>query len=236
MDLMASPGNLTAANPTSQTTSGMPVGAASGTTALPSPTTPNMAGSQSIASGTILPGIGVVSGAATGSPSSLPRQETVNERIQRRDQVPQDSLKKMIRDLNLKVTDQRLLILEALQGGRTHVTAQEVFEMVLSRDSSVGFATVYRFLRKLTESSYVTEVRMGGLPARYELTPRHHHDHMTCTHCGKICEFENNEIEMLQKKVADNLGFVLTHHVLELYGICPDCQRRESTIAGRRRN
>lgn len=166
---------------------------------------------------------------------SLPRQESMSERLQRRDQVAPDTLKKMIRDLNLKVTDQRLLILEALQSGRTHVTAQEVFEMVLAKDSSIGFATVYRFLRKLTESSYVTEVRMGGLPARYELTPRHHHDHMTCTHCGKICEFENEAIEKLQAQVAESLGFMLTHHVLELYGVCPDCQRRESTIAGRRR-
>lgn len=167
--------------------------------------------------------------------SMLPRQETVNERLQRRDSVPQDNLKKMIRDLNLKVTDQRLLILEALQSGRTHVTAQEVFEIVLSRDNTVGFATVYRFLRKLTEAGYVTEVRMGGLPARYELTPRQHHDHMTCTHCGKICEFENENIEALQARVAESLGFVLTHHVLELYGVCPDCQRRESTIAGKKR-
>lgn len=167
--------------------------------------------------------------------SLLPRQESIQERLQRRESVPQDNLKKMIRDLNLKVTDQRLLILEALQSGRTHVTAQEVFELVLSKDSTVGFATVYRFLRKLTESSYVTEVRMGGLPARYELTPRHHHDHMTCTHCGKICEFENEDIEALQARVAESLGFKLTHHVLELYGICPDCQRRESTIAGKKR-
>lgn len=167
--------------------------------------------------------------------SLLPRQETISDRLQRRESVPQENLKKMIRDLNLKVTDQRLLILEALQSGRTHVTAQEVFEIVLSRDNTVGFATVYRFLRKLTESGYVTEVRMGGLPARYELTPRQHHDHMTCTHCGKICEFENDEIEILQKRVAESLGFQLTHHVLELYGICPDCQRRESTIAGKKR-
>lgn len=166
--------------------------------------------------------------------SSLPRHESVDERIRRRDPIPADNLKKMIRDLHLKVTDQRLLILEALQNGRNHVTAQEVFEIVLSKDSTVGFATVYRFLRKLTESGYVTEVRMGGLPARYELTPRHHHDHMTCSHCGKITEFENDEIEALQNRVAASLGYKLTHHVLELYGICPECQRRESTIAGKK--
>jgi len=182
------------------------------------------------------PGTPILASSDNSGSNLLPRQETATERIQKRDQVPIDTLKKMIRDLHLKVTDQRILILQALQSGRAHVTAQEVYELVLAKDKNVGFATVYRFLRKLTESGYVTEVRMGGLPARYELTPRYHHDHLTCSHCGKICEFENEEIERIQLRVAEELGFVLTHHVLELYGICPDCQRREATLAGRRRN
>ncbi|MCB0370999.1 MAG: transcriptional repressor, partial [Bdellovibrionales bacterium] len=71
-----------------------------------------------------------------------------------------------------------------------------------------------------------TEVRMGGMPARYELTPKKHHDHMTCTECGSIVEFENKNIESLQEKVALQYGFKLTHHVLELYGICPACQTK----------
>lgn len=131
----------------------------------------------------------------------------------------------MLRSLHLKVTDQRLLILETLHAGRrAHMTAQEVFEAVKDRDSSLGFATVYRFLRKLVEAGHVTEVRMGGQPARYEMTPAFHHDHLTCTHCGRICEFENAEIENLQIQVAQHFGFRLTGHVLELYGICRDCE------------
>lgn len=158
----------------------------------------------------------------------LPRAKTPQERQQRESQRSVEDYKKMIRDLHLKVTDQRLMILKALGSGRSHVTAQEVFEQVLKEDPSIGFATVYRFLRKLTEASYVTEVRVGGMPARYELTPINHHDHLTCTHCGKISEFENEAIEELQQQEAQRLGFILTHHVLELYGICPDCQRREA--------
>ena len=136
-----------------------------------------------------------------------------------------DSLRLIIRNMGLKVTDQRLLILKTLQSGRVHVTAQEVFEMVQKQDSTVGFATVYRFLRSLTDHQFVTEVRVGGSSARYELKPEGHHDHLTCTRCGRICEFENNKIEQLQEHVAREFGFVLTSHVLELYGLCPGCQR-----------
>jgi Fur family ferric uptake transcriptional regulator len=133
--------------------------------------------------------------------------------------------KRIIRDLGLKVTAPRMAILEVLSRGRAHVTAQEVFEKVQVNDPSIGFATVYRFLRYLTEKKFVTEVRMGGLPARYEITPRVHHDHLTCTKCGQIVEFENHDIEELQLLVARNNGFQLTGHVLELYGVCSRCQR-----------
>lgn len=150
------------------------------------------------------------------------------EKLIKRDQFDEKTFRQMIRNMNLKVTGQRLLILKALhEGTRAHVTAQEVYEMVHQQDTSVGFATVYRFLRDLTAAGFVTEVRMGGLPARYELTPRRHHDHLTCVNCGKICEFENHEIENLQERVALQFGFKLKSHVLELYGICRDCQQKE---------
>lgn len=136
-------------------------------------------------------------------------------------------LKKIIRQMNLKVTEQRLAILKVLQRGHRHITAQELYEEVVQKHPDVGFATVYRFLRSLTEGNFVTEVRMGGLPARYELTPKKHHDHLTCVECGKICEFENKTIESLQEKIAARFGFRLTHHVLELYGVCPECQGKK---------
>jgi Fur family ferric uptake transcriptional regulator len=132
--------------------------------------------------------------------------------------------KRVIRDLGLKVTQQRLVILEEILGGDNHVTAQDVYERVAFRFPEIGFATVYRFLRTLSEQGYVTELRMRGLPARYEWAQKQHHDHMTCTGCGLISEFENDQIEALQQKIARNLGFVLTDHVLELYGVCEKCQ------------
>lgn len=141
--------------------------------------------------------------------------------------------KKIIRSMNLKVTDQRLLILDSLfhshkKSGERHVTAQELFEKVVNRDGSLGFATVYRFLRELADHGIVTEVRMGGQSSRYELTPIEHHDHLTCSKCGLICEFENDKIEKLQMQVAAHFGFQLTGHVLELYGVCPKCQKKSN--------
>lgn len=139
-----------------------------------------------------------------------------------------DSLKRIIRDMGLKVTHQRMAILSSLTKGRAHRTAQEIYESLQKKHPEIGFATVYRLLRTLSEKSYVTEIRMGGLPARYELTPKNHHDHLTCTDCGKIVEFEHEKIEELQVQVARNNGFQLTGHVLELYGLCPDCQLKGS--------
>jgi Fur family ferric uptake transcriptional regulator len=134
--------------------------------------------------------------------------------------------KKVIRDIGLKVTQQRLTILEQILGGRKHVTAQEVFELVVERSPEIGFATVYRFLRTLSDHGYVSEVRMRGLPARYEWKSKEHHDHITCVECGKIAEFESEQIEKLQIEVAEKLGFKLTDHILELYGTCSQCRIR----------
>ena len=144
-----------------------------------------------------------------------------------------DELRAIIRDIGLKVTSQRIVILRSLVEGRDHVTAQELYETVSKVDSSLGFATVYRFLHTLAENKLVTEVRMGGLPARYEWAKKKsHHDHITCQSCGKICEFENMEIERLQVAIAKSLGFIMTDHVLELYGICSSCQADQGILPG----
>jgi Fur family transcriptional regulator, ferric uptake regulator len=160
----------------------------------------------------------------------LPRQADQNI-VKKNERNKEDDLKKMIRAMGLKITDQRLLIINCLhdasfKSGERHVTAQELYEKAVKKDAKIGFATVYRFLRDLATHQFVTEVRLGGQPSRYELTNQEHHDHLTCTGCGKICEFENDKIEKLQASVAEYFGFKLTHHVLELYGLCPSCQSK----------
>lgn len=155
----------------------------------------------------------------------LPRgEQKPGEETIEREAMGESQFKQMIRTMNLKVTNQRMAILEILYGGNRHTSAQELYESLNKEFPEIGFATVYRFLKMLSKHQFVNEVRMGGLPARYELTAQRHHDHLTCEKCGKICEFENSEIERLQEKVAEHFGFQLTHHLLELYGVCPDCQ------------
>lgn len=136
----------------------------------------------------------------------------------------QAQLKKVIREIGVKVTKQRLTILDNILSGDEHVTAQAVFENVRVHSPEIGFATVYRFLRTLCDHKVLTEVRMKGLPARYEWAQKKHHDHLSCVQCKRICEFENDEIEALQLQIAKKFGFKLTEHILELYGICPQCQ------------
>lgn len=139
-------------------------------------------------------------------------------------------IKKIIRQIGVKVTDQRMAILQEILGGSDHVTAQEVFENVRSKAPEIGFATVYRFLRTLTDNKILSEVRIQGLPARYEWANKNHHDHITCTKCGKISEFENAQIEDLQSSIASSLGYKLTDHILELYGVCSDCQKKSGEL------
>lgn len=160
----------------------------------------------------------------------LPRQND-QDIVKKQERYKEEDFKKIIRSMGLKITDQRLMIINCLhdseaKSGERHVTAQELFEKVSKRDANIGFATVYRFLRDLADKQFVTEVRMGGQPSRYELSTRDHHDHLTCTKCGKICEFENKKIEKLQVQVAEYFGFKLTNHILELYGVCPSCQSK----------
>lgn len=139
-------------------------------------------------------------------------------------------LKKIIRQIGVKVTDQRMAILQEILGGSDHVTAQEVYENVKSKAPEIGFATVYRFLRTLTDHKILSEVRIQGLPARYEWANKNHHDHITCSACGKISEFENEQIESLQTQIAASLGYQLTDHILELYGICNECQKKSGQL------
>ena len=148
------------------------------------------------------------------------------EPLMKSSRSPKIPSKTVIRNLGLKVTDQRVAILEVVRSGPKHFTAQEIFEIVTEKNPEIGFATVYRFLRKLSENHFVTEIRLGGMPARYEWALKKHHDHLTCTICKKIVEFENLEIEKLQAKVAKEFGFDLVDHVLELYGTCPECREK----------
>jgi Fur family ferric uptake transcriptional regulator len=126
----------------------------------------------------------------------------------------------------LRSTDQRRLIVDTFFGAKNHVSIEELLAQVRARDPRVGYATVYRTLKLLTECGVANERSFGDGLTRYELADdtAHHHDHLICVECGDITEFEEPRIEALQDKVAKKYGFELRSHKHELYGLCAKCQ------------
>ena len=129
----------------------------------------------------------------------------------------------------LKFTGQRRLITEVFFDPtfrQHHPSVEELYLRVRDRDRRVGYATVYRTLKLLTDCGLANPSRLGDNQTRYEPdVPGEHHDHLVCTACRAILEFEEDEIERLQHEVARRLGFRLTDHKMVLYATPADpCQ------------
>ena len=134
----------------------------------------------------------------------------------------------------LKATRQRELIARAFFATNTHIGADALYRRVSGRDHRIGLVTVYRTLKLLKEAGLAHERQFGEGPALFEhASSDRHHDHMICTHCGEITEFENCEIEALQEEVARRLGFTIQYHKLELYGRCSECRAEVHRGAGK---
>jgi Fur family ferric uptake transcriptional regulator len=127
----------------------------------------------------------------------------------------------------LRSTDQRKLIVETFFRADNHVSIEELLAQVRAQDRRVGYATVYRTLKLLTECGVANERRFGDGLTRYELADdATHHDHLICVECSDIVEFEEPRIEELQDRIAKRYGFELRSHKHELYGVCPACQAK----------
>ncbi|MCC7306922.1 MAG: transcriptional repressor [Acidobacteria bacterium] len=130
----------------------------------------------------------------------------------------------------LRRTAQRDLIMEIFLRTEDHLTSEDLYWLVQKEDTTVGNTTVYRTLKLLTEAGLAREVRFGDNKTYYEHHYNHeHHDHMICTGCGLIFEFFSPEIESLQDKMADKLGFRPTHHSLRIWGLCKSCQKVDTS-------
>lgn len=127
----------------------------------------------------------------------------------------------------LKSTRQRDVILDAFLAADRHLSIEEFYLKLRARHPGIGYATVYRTLKLFAESGIAREIRFGDGQTRYEpVAAGEHHDHLVCTGCGAIIEFENETIEQLQEEVARSHGFLIHYHRLELYGLCPACVAR----------
>lgn len=126
----------------------------------------------------------------------------------------------------LKSTRQRDMILDTFLSSDRHMSTEELYIKVRAKHPGIGYATVYRTLKLFAESGIAREIHFGDGQTRYEhVAVGEHHDHLVCTSCGAVREFNNEAIESLQKEVADQFGFLVLTHKLELYGICPKCRK-----------
>ena len=126
-----------------------------------------------------------------------------------------------LKSTGLKATVPRLKILEVFQRGtQRHMTAEDVYRVLLQERSDVGLATVYRVLTQFEQASILSRSNFEGGKAVYELNEGHHHDHLVCLDCGKVEEFFDAEIEKRQHVVAKAKGFAIADHALSLYAHC----------------
>jgi Fur family ferric uptake transcriptional regulator len=132
-----------------------------------------------------------------------------------------------LKNTGLKATLPRLKILEIFQtGGQRHMTAEDVFRVLLNEHSDIGLATVYRVLTQFEQAGILERSHFESGKAVYELNEGKHHDHLICTGCGKVEEFYDAEIERRQQMVAKDKGWILQDHAMSLYGLCGDCASR----------
>jgi Fur family ferric uptake transcriptional regulator len=126
-----------------------------------------------------------------------------------------------LKSTGLKATLPRLKVLEIFQkGAQRHMSAEDVFRVLLEDRSDVGLATVYRVLTQFEQAGILTRSNFEGGKAVYELNEGQHHDHLVCLDCGKVEEFYDPEIEVRQNTIAKSRGFALAEHALSLYAHC----------------
>ena len=123
------------------------------------------------------------------------------------------------KERGVRFTDQRRLIAKVMSQSSDHPDVDELHKRVSKIDEKVSIATVYRTVKLFEESGIIEKHDFKGGKARYEQSPDIHHDHLIDVNTGEIVEFVNEEIEKLQNKVAEKLGYKLVDHRLELYGI-----------------
>ena len=118
----------------------------------------------------------------------------------------------------VRLTDQRKLIAKVMSDSESHPDVDELHKKVSKFDSKISIATVYRTVKLFEEAGIVSKHDFKGSKSRYEQAPEEHHDHLIDINSGEITEFVDEDIEKLQKQVAEKLGYKLVDHRLELYG------------------
>lgn len=128
-------------------------------------------------------------------------------------------IEKLCVDKGLRMTEQRRVIAQVLSSAQDHPDAEELYRRASAIDPHISIATVYRTVKLFEDAGILERHDFRDGRSRYEEAPDAHHDHLIDVQTGKVIEFRNEEIEKLQRRVAEELGFELVDHRLELYGV-----------------
>ncbi|MDG2034105.1 MAG: Fur family transcriptional regulator [Rhodospirillales bacterium] len=131
----------------------------------------------------------------------------------------QSRLEKLCIDRGMKMTEQRRVIARVLSEARDHPDVEELFRRSATFDDNISIATVYRTVRLFEEAGLLDRHDFGDGRARYEESSDDHHDHLIDVHSGQVIEFHDEEVEELQRKIAEKHGFKLVDHRMELFGV-----------------
>ncbi len=137
-----------------------------------------------------------------------------------------------LKSAGLKATTPRLKILELFQkraqaGQGRHLSAEDVYKALVEEGVDIGLATVYRVLSQFEHAGLVVRHHFEPERATYELEDNGHHDHIVCLSCNELIEFVDPEIEAAQRLIAKRYGYELCDHSMVLYGLCPECRKKE---------
>ncbi|MEJ6388236.1 Fur family transcriptional regulator [Gymnodinialimonas ulvae] len=131
----------------------------------------------------------------------------------------QDTIEERCARKGLRMTEQRRVIARVLEGSDDHPDVEELYARAVAEDPKISIATVYRSVKLFEEAGILEKLEFGDGRARYEDAERDHHDHLIDMNSGEVIEFVDPEIEALQEKIAEKLGYRLKGHRLELYGV-----------------
>lgn len=142
----------------------------------------------------------------------------------------QELLKERLREKGLKVTQQRILVLQTLvENSESHMAAENIYEVIQKGYPEIGLATVYRTLQLLLEMKLVDRINLDDGCVRYEIghvfegDMKHNHHHLICRTCKRVFSFEADLLEELERHIEMDAGFHVLDHELKFYGQCRDC-------------
>lgn len=133
-----------------------------------------------------------------------------------------------LKKAGLKATLPRIKILQILEENPLrHMSAEDVYKILLGTGEDVGLATVYRVLTQFETAGLVSRHHFEGGQSVFEINQGEHHDHILCVGCGRVDEFVDEVIEQRQRAIAKKAGYVMTDHSLYIYGMCVECQKKK---------